>query len=286
MNRLGFLLALLSLFGNAALAADARPDKSQYHLFNPTPPQWLREMATDRPDKTESPYTVDAGHFQIELDLATYAYDKHNPARDGTLIRTWNIAPMNLKVGLLNNVDAQFIIQPHTRVRTSDPTAGVTRQRGFNDFITRVKFNLWGNDGGDTAFGLMPYIKLPTNQDQLGNRSVEGGLVAPLTVELPAGWSLGTMAQLDLTRDTRSSGHHPELIASASFSHDIVGGLAGYAEFFQSLSLERGAPWVATVDFGLTYALTKNLQLDAGINLGVSRAADDWNPFVGISWRF
>jgi len=40
------------------------------------------------------------------------------------------------------------------------------------------------------------------------------------------------------------------------------------------------------VDFGLTYALTKNIQLDAGINIGITRAADDWNPFVGVSWRF
>ena len=276
----------LVLVSTAALAADPLPDKSNYHLFNPTPPALMREMATDRPDKTESPYTVDAGHFQIEMDLATFTYDKHNSARDGTLVRTWNIAPMNLKVGLLNNVDAQFIIQLHTRVRTSDPAASVTRRRGFNDFITRVKFNFWGNDGGDTAFGLMPYMKLPTNQDQLGNRSVEGGLIAPFAMELPAGWSLGAMPQIDFMRDTRSSGHHPELVTTISFGHDIVGDLAGYAEFFQSLSLERGAPWVATVDFGLTYALTKNLQLDAGINIGVTRAADDFNPFVGVSWRF
>ena len=36
-------------------------DKSSYSLFNPTPDSALRDMATDRPDKTESPYTVDAG---------------------------------------------------------------------------------------------------------------------------------------------------------------------------------------------------------------------------------
>ena len=57
-------------------------------------------------------------------------------------------------------------------------------------------------------------------------------------------------------------------------------------EFFSSVSTERGAGWVGTVDIGFTYALTKNMQLDAGINLGVTRAADDWNPFIGLSWRF
>ena len=45
------------------------PDKSHYHLFNPTPRELMREFNTDRPDKTESPYTVDAGHFQFEMDV-------------------------------------------------------------------------------------------------------------------------------------------------------------------------------------------------------------------------
>ncbi len=278
--------ALLLSTATAALAADPVPDKTQYNLFNPTPPQWLREMSTDRPDKTESAYTVDAGHIQIEMDLVNYSYDKHNPARDGTIVRTWGIAPINLKVGLLNNLDVQFVLQPHTYVHTSDPAAGVSKQRGFGDFVTRVKWNLWGNDGGTTAFALMPYFKLPTNQDQLGNRSVESGLIAPLAVELPAGWGMGLMTQVDVVRDTTSSGYHPEFVNTVTFSHDIVGNLGGYMEFFSSVSAERGSSWVGTVDLGLTYALTKNIQLDAGINLGVTRAADDWNPFVGISWRF
>ena len=278
---------LRSLGCVVASAADPAPtDKSQYHLFNPTPTQSLREMSTDRPDKTESPFTVDAGHFQIELDLVHYSYDKHNPARDGTLVRTWSIAPMNLKVGLLNNLDVQFIVQPHTYAHTSDPAAGVSKQRGFGDLVTRVKWNLWGNDGGRTAFALMPYVKWPTNQDQLGNRSVEGGLIAPLAVDLPAGWSMGLMTQLDIVRDGASSSYHPEFVNTVTFSHDIIGDLGGYVEFFSSVSTERGSDWVGTVDLGLTYALTKNLQLDAGINLGVTRAAEDWNPFVGLSWRF
>lgn len=280
--------ALLLSVSTAALAADRLPDKSQYNLFNPTPPQMLREMSTDRPDKTESPYTVDAGHFQIEMDLANYSYDKHNPARDGTIVRTWSIAPMNLKVGLLNNLDVQLVLQPHTYVHTSDPAAGVSKQRGFGDITTRFKWNLWGNDGGTTAFALMPYFKLPTNQDLLGNgnRSVEFGLIAPLAVELPAGWGMGLMTQLDVVRDTTSSGYHPEFVNTVTFGHDIVGSLGGYVEFFSSVSTERGSSWVGTVDLGLTYALTKNIQLDAGINLGVTRAADDWNPFIGVSWRF
>lgn len=43
-------------------------DKSIYNIFNPTPKDKMREFDTDRPDKIETPHTVDAGHFQIETD--------------------------------------------------------------------------------------------------------------------------------------------------------------------------------------------------------------------------
>jgi long-subunit fatty acid transport protein len=37
---------------------------------------------------------------------------------------------------------------------------------------------------------------------------------------------------------------------------------------------------------GVAYRLSKNLQLDAGINFGATPAADRINPFVGLSVRF
>src|SRR4051794_40660281 len=57
-------------------------DKSSYSLWNPPPRQLMREFNTDRPDLTESPFTVDAGHFQIEMDILNYSYDRYTPARD------------------------------------------------------------------------------------------------------------------------------------------------------------------------------------------------------------
>jgi hypothetical protein len=44
-------------------------DRSRYTLFNPTPDHLLRDLTTDRPYISESPFTVDAGHIQIESNL-------------------------------------------------------------------------------------------------------------------------------------------------------------------------------------------------------------------------
>jgi hypothetical protein len=247
----------------------------------------MRDMDTDRPDKTESPFTVDAGHFQLEMDFLACSYDRHNPALTDTRVETTSFAPMNLKVGLCNRADLQVVLQPQVRVRTDDRATGtVMKQRGFGDVLARLKVNLWGNDGGRTALAVMPYVKLPTNQDGLGNRSVEGGFIVPLSVDLPQGWNLGAMTQVDLVRDGATSGYHPEFVNTITFNHGIVGNLGGFVEFASVASTERGSDWEGTVDLGLNYSFTKDLRLDAGIYLGVTRAADDVAPFIGLSWRF
>jgi hypothetical protein len=271
-----------------ALGADAS-DKSQYTLINPTPKELMREMSTDRPDKTESPYTVDAGHFQFEMDLVSYTYDSERAGGVDTRVDAFAIAPINLKVGLCNQVDLQVVVETWNYVRTEMSGAGATvHQRGFGDVTTRLKYNFWGNDGGKTAFAAMPFVKLPTNQDDIGNNSVEGGLILPLAVALPYDFGMGLMTEFDCNRDATGNGHHAEFVNSITLSHDrvLVRDLGAYVEFFSLVSAESGSDWIGTVDFGLTYGLSENVRLDAGVNIGVTKAADDLNPFVGLSWRF
>lgn len=271
--------------GEAANASTV--DKSGYSLIKPTPREYLREMTTDRPDKTESPYTLDAGHFQIEMDLVTHSRDHDSSQGADTHSRRWAIAPVNLKVGLLNSVDLQVVIDTYEHVRIEDRLTGsVDRRAGFGDVTTRLKWNVFGNDGGALSLGLMPFVKFPTSQDQLGNNSVEGGLIVPLAIQLPAGFGLGLMTEFDFLRDDVGRGHHVDFVNTATISHDLVGKLGAYLEFFSLVSSESSVEWQASVDIGLTYAITADGQLDAGVNLGVTDSADDVNPFVGLSWRF
>jgi hypothetical protein len=132
----------------------------------------------------------------------------------------------------------------------------------------------------------MPFVKLPTNRDGLGNTSVEGGVILPLAVKLSGGWDMGLMTEVDVLRNEAGRGRHASFVNTITFGHDIVGDLGFYAEFFSEISAERGSRWVGTVDGGLTYGVTKNLQLDAGVNLGVTKSADNVNLFVGVSQRF
>ena len=278
-----------------ASAQDKKPeakkpvDKTGYHLFNPTPMEHLRELSTDRPDKTESAYTVDAGRFQVETDLLAYTYAKDNTPGNNTKTTSWAITPINFKMGLTHNTDIQFVHENYTKEKVDDRNAGtVERTSGRGDLTIRLKHNLWGNDGGDTALALMPFVKLPTAKSGIGNTGVEGGLIVPLAISLPHEWGMGLMTQYTYARNAPAtdSKYHHEFINSVTVSHDIVGKLGGYAEIWTQVSTERGARFQATADLGLTYAISDNIQLDGGVNIGLTRASDDINPFLGLSFRF
>jgi len=166
-------------------------DKSSYSLFNPTPDSALRDMSTDRPDKTESPYTVDAGRIQIETDLIAYTHDREN----GITTRAFDVLPFNLKIGLTSSTDLQLVYGTYSHVRVSGD--GGT-DSGTGDLVVRLKHNLWGNDGGRTAFALMPFVKIPTNDLKSLNNDVEGGLIVPLAIDLGRGMGLGLMTEIDI----------------------------------------------------------------------------------------
>jgi hypothetical protein len=278
------LLLLLAALGAAAQDTNSiPPDKSGFNLFKPVPDALLRELSPDRPDKTESPYTLDAGHFMLEMDFANYTYNQS----DGTTTKAWNVAPFNLKAGLCNHVDLQLVFGNYLNVRTENRASDTTTtQSGVGDLTTRLKINLWGDDGGQTAFALLPFVKFPTSTDNLGNNAVEGGVIFPLAVKLPGDFDLGLETAFSCLRDDRDSNCHADFINSITLDHAIIGKLSGYLEFFSDISAESHSSWVGTVDTGLEFLVTENVQLDCGCNFGVTRAADDFNPFTGITIRF
>lgn len=235
---------------------------------NAAPP--LRELSTDRPDTTESPHTVDAGHFQFELEIAAWE-------RDGGT-RTLNLGELNLKAGLDDSTDLQLILSLFSR------TAGGAE--GFGDIELRLKRNLWGNDEGPTALALMPFVKIPTASGDLGNGKWEGGLIVPLAFSLPAGWDAAVMTETDLATDENGSGYHAVFLNSITASHGLTESTAFFVEAVSVLSAQSGADDEAYFNAGLTWAVRPQWQVDGGVRVGLTAASTDFTPFLGLSAKF
>ena len=271
---------------NAQETNGVPPDKSGYNLFHPTPEQYMRELSADRPDKTDCPFTVDAGHFQVEMDYANFTYDAPTAAHGNLKSEQYLLAPMNIKVGVLNNMDLQLVLQPWQWQRIEDKNAGtIENNSGFGDVTPRVKVNLMGNDGGFFAVALIPFVKFPTAQNSLGNGAYEGGVGIPYAFDV-SHWDVGFQTTVSVNHDTLGRGYHAEIANSVSIGHALIGDLEYHVEFFSSVSTEQNSDWVGTFDTWLTYPVNKNLVLDGGVYIGVTRAADSWHPWIGMTWRY
>lgn len=132
----------------------------------------------------------------------------------------------------------------------------------------------------------MPFIKFPTNQNDLGNNSIEGGIIFPLAIGLSDKWDVGIQTEFDFNKNGSDLGYNVGFANTVSFGYEIDPKWSTYFELFTETTTEEDSKFVATFDTGLKYLLTENVQLDAGINIGLTEAADDLQPFVGLSVRF
>jgi len=264
----------------ALLTVTPAPGKSRYTLFNPTPIYLRRPYNTDRPSETDSPFTIDAGVFQIESDVANWTLDYEK----GVRTRTWIVGNTNFKLGLTNWMDLQIFPQFYVNKRTSGPDFGKPLgQDGFGDTIVRLKINFLGNDGGKLVIGLVSSVKIPTNTGHTGNHVWEPGVGLPVNYSLPWCFILFAQTRIDILDKSRSSNMQVQWQNPIGLSRTIVGNLSGYVEFYDAVS---AGPWVGTLDTGLIYQVTPNFSVDVDSFFGLTRSSPDYNVFTGFGYRF
>jgi len=289
MRTLGLSVAL-SVVAFAAVAADTNTDKSQYNLFHPTPGELLRPMNSEEADRIANPFTVDAGHVQIEATLIDYSY----ASRQGTVgpAFSYNLSqdaffwhPL-IKLGLLNNLD--FEVQPtyHHISATQTGTQGffpysISRTSSeFGDVSLAMKWNLWGNDGGATALALNPYISIPTQ----GERTVVGGVHIPFAWQLP--WQLvlkfsTSFSAVENQNATLYMGFENNLALEKNVTEELM----VFCNLSTFVTTDSAADWQGYAGFGAAYTFSKNFQAYAGMRFGFE-GAYDYNPYAGVTLRF
>lgn len=239
-----------------------------------------RPMSTDRPDTTESAYTVPAGMFQIEASFFDYA--RNADASQGAASDIWLYGQVNMKAGLAHHTDLQVIVNSHAVAGESE-RGDSTSTTGFGDITVRLKQNLFGNDSGPVAMALMPYITIPTHTG-VSDESWAGGLIVPLSVTLSDRVSLGLMIEGDLVHDPESGGYDLEWLHSATLGFSLTETLGMYVELVGIAG--QDTDYIGIFDAGLTFAVTDSLIFDAGVRIGMNRPAPDFGVFSGVSFRF
>lgn len=266
-----------------ASASKAKPDKNQYWLLNPVPPDQMRSFSTDRPTKSNVPYTVDAGHFQYETDLVNFAHQVSGTTRTDTLL----VPNPTFKVGVTNNADFEVNV-PFAGVQTYDTATGASRTLwGIGDTFVRSKINLWGNDGGDTAAAIIPYVKAPSAPIGIGNGAVEGGLIGPVAFSLPNSFTLLLVPEIDDLKDSLNNGYHGNYVFDVNISREVIKNVTAYVELWSDYNADPTArATLMSFDTAVAWVLLPNTQIDIGANFGLTSATPVVQILAGLSQRF
>jgi hypothetical protein len=259
-------------------------DRSRYNPFNPTPSDEMRDFWPDRPYVTDSPYTVDPGHWLLEVGLFEYTRDRYN--NEHSRIDGFAFGDTNIRLGVTSHADLEFLFVAYSYILTTDKNTGAQlKQSGFGDSTLKSKINILGDDGGPVAIALIPFVTFPTGADGVGERSYLGGVALPVEFALPAGFQLRTENAI-LTIHELGDGSRFDYLTSASLGHSITKKLSTYIELATDINPAAHTSWIGTVDTGLIFQATSNWQLDAGVNIGVTKPANDLFVFVGGAWRY
>ncbi|MEO6150674.1 MAG: transporter [Mucilaginibacter sp.] len=274
---LKLVLLIMVVYANAQ-AQDTT--LNSYSLFKPIPRSLIRKsMTADRPDVSETPRTVDAGHFQYETDLVSYERERSGNEKQ----QHWIFNQANIKLGILKNTDFQAIVQTYGSDINQEPGKQKETVSGFGDITLRIKQCLYGNYSGNFSIALMPYVKIPTNTYN-GNNLVEAGLIVPMLFELPNNWGIGTQVEGDYARDKDTPGYHAEFMQSLSIGHPLFKPFEIIAETYYTYNF-KDHHIENFLNSALICTISNNVKLDAGLFYGLQRETTK-TYFLGVAFRY
>lgn len=233
----------------------------------------MREFSIDRPDITESPISVDPGHFQFEGDLVKWTRESGYSKSPGTLTLMSGL----YKMGLTHSWDLHIGLEAYSALYTSD---GDKVDGGYGTTTIRLKHNFWGNDGDKkTAFGIIPYVTFDSGNPF--DSDVVFGAGFPFAYGLSEKLDLGAQPQFDFVLDENND------YQLSYFQTVVLGGaLVGDLDFyFEGLVIfPPSAETQFLIDGGLIYNISPNVKVDLATNQGVNKAAPK-RVFLGLSFR-
>ena len=284
----------------------------------------MREWRTDQAGL--SPYTLDAGHFEAEITAVSYGSLEENfdamwgqPGslqfqHDHDKTEHLSYGEMTLKAGLLNCLDAEVVLRPYTVTTYSGTSAywgaykdyngapysysGSTSYRytesRFGDVTSRLKLNVWGNDGGVTALSISGDVNFPTSNPQYGFGNITGGPGLEFAANLPYGIEL----RVNSSANFYYSFDYPNELFfenQLSLGHRIFGPLYGYCLLDTRLYRDPDPNWMvpsgcqAQIVPGLNYRLNQHFDIFVRSGFSIEGHTEagfyDYSPSMGVNIR-
>lgn len=238
-------------------------------------------ICTDRPTKANAVCTVPIGKWQLESSAASWARTEAG----GTKSRVLTLGSSVLKLGLTDRSDLQIGFTPYVHSETR--ASGIkSTASGIGDLTVRYKHRLTA-DNAPVQVGLIPFVKLPTADGDIGNGKVEGGLAVPISIATGDLVTVVLGPELDLLADADDDGYHAALVNLVNISGPVAPGLTLAGELWTMTNWDPAdTVTLASADTALAWLVDDELQLDVGANFGLNKNTADVELYAGFSLRF
>jgi len=259
------------------------------------------EIATDRPDFTESSTTVGKGRIQLESGY-TFIRDRGN----GTRLTAHSYPEALLRIGMFAEWFELRLGQNLADERAVMPDGSVEAARGAEDLYVGVKLALTEQQKWLPEMSLVPQMFVPSGAPGLSAREVLPGL------NWLYGWdvikdciSFAGSTQANRVRGSlilpvlfdgsgsqiAVNGKHSylEVAQSLTVGYTLTKKLGAYTEWFAIFPHSALDPEVGPQQYfngGFTYKFTPNTQYDIRAGVGLNKHADDFFAGTGFSFRY
>ena len=230
--------------------------------------------AQQHPLLTDMAQTVEEKKLEAETALE-YSSDKQGGVETSIFKFEETIT-----AGIVPKVDA-FIKIPYSREK-ADP--GST-ESGFNDFTIGAKWNFMNVD--KTALAIKPYLTLPVGDEKKGLGAGKTGYGANLIASLELDKQLAVDANVGYFHQAVEFGDAFNVLSgSVAGKFQATKELKAVAEVVVAKADADGAKAQAILTVGAIYEVEKNIDIDGGLRLGLTKETEDYAIVAGVTFKF
>jgi hypothetical protein len=184
--------------------------------------------------------------------------------------------------GIIPKLDA-FVTIPFETHKVDAP--GLSRESGLNDITIGAKYNFMNVK--NIAFAVKPALLLPVGDDKkgLGYGKVGFGATAIASIELDKRISIDANVAFKY-QGVKNGDSFNEFGGAVAGKYVVIEKLKAVAEFVVSKSDVSGSKAQAVFGAGAIYAIMKNLDVDAGLRVGLTSDSPDFGFLVGATYKF
>ena len=230
-------------------------------------PDPSQSVATDRPSFTNASTTVPCRTLQFENGFSETAAQGQ---------RGWDLPQTLVRFGATTKTELRFTA-PDYYWNTG---SGSSFARGVADLSLGLKQQLGLVHGFDVS--AMATLSMPTVAQSISSHGYDATAQLPWSHKLPSDWTVEGM--LSVSWPTQNGQHNVTGQFTGLFDRQLTKSWDGFAEYAGSFPGHGGPQHI--VDFGTTYKIGSNQQLDVRGGLGLSAAAVDHVIGAGYSFRF